>query len=120
MRDLTRDLPEVNSALSLHAPNQTMRENIVPAAKGTPIESLIEALDEHTMVLAKRRTLLGNPQGCDQDGNAEDARDFDQEERKSASKKKRAMIEYVMCEQILLQAYSLSGHASHIAPRLVL
>ena len=40
MRKLTRDLPEVNLALSLHAPNQQMREKIVPSAKGTPIESL--------------------------------------------------------------------------------
>mmetsp|Transcript_11015 Transcript_11015/g.19225 ORF Transcript_11015/g.19225 Transcript_11015/m.19225 type:complete len:543 (-) Transcript_11015:522-2150(-) len=98
MRDLTRDLPEVNLALSLHAPNQRMREAIVPAAKGTPIESLIEALDEHMMALAKRQKRGGNPQGCDQDGNGGDASDFNLEERQSASKKKRAMIEYVMLE----------------------
>eukprot|EP00579_Thalassiosira_antarctica_P016447 CAMPEP_0201930190 /NCGR_PEP_ID=MMETSP0903-20130614/24641_1 /ASSEMBLY_ACC=CAM_ASM_000552 /TAXON_ID=420261 /ORGANISM="Thalassiosira antarctica, Strain CCMP982" /LENGTH=523 /DNA_ID=CAMNT_0048469197 /DNA_START=11 /DNA_END=1579 /DNA_ORIENTATION=- len=96
MRDLTRDLPEVNLALSLHAPTQMMRETIVPSAKGTPIESLIEALDDHMMALAKRRKLLGNPQGCDQDGNAVDVLEFNVEERQSASKKKRAMIEYVM------------------------
>ncbi|EED91285.1 hypothetical protein THAPSDRAFT_34735, partial [Thalassiosira pseudonana CCMP1335] len=54
IRDLTRDLPEVNLALSLHAPNQKMREAIVPAAKGTPIESLIEALDAHMMAKKKR------------------------------------------------------------------
>lgn len=96
MRDLTRDLPEVNLALSLHAPNQTAREAIVPAARGTPIESLIEALDQHMMALADRQKRLGNPQGCDQDGNAEGAAQYDREERKSASKKKRAMIEYVM------------------------
>lgn len=98
MRALTRDLPEVNLALSLHAPNQAMREKIVPAAKGTPIESLIEALDEHMMALTKRRKLVGNPQGCDQDGNVEGAAEFDKEERQTASKKKRAMIEYVMCK----------------------
>jgi adenine C2-methylase RlmN of 23S rRNA A2503 and tRNA A37 len=89
MRDLTRDLPEVNLALSLHAPNQQMREKIVPAAKGTPIESLIEALDSHMMALTKRK-LLENPQEDDS------ATDFNVEERQTASKKKRAMIEYVM------------------------
>lgn len=89
MRDLTRDLPEVNLALSLHAPNQPMREKIVPAAKGTPIESLIEALDCHMMALTKRK-LLENPQEDDT------ATDFNVEERQTASKKKRAMIEYVM------------------------
>ena len=89
MRDLTRDLPEVNLALSLHAPNQATRENIVPAAKGTPIESLIEALDSHMMALTKRK-LMENPQEDDT------ATDFNVEERQTASKKKRAMIEYVM------------------------
>ena len=89
MRDLTRDLPEVNLALSLHAPNQAMREKIVPSAKGTPIESIIEALDSHMMALTKRK-LLENPQEDDK------ATDFNVEERQTASKKKRAMIEYVM------------------------
>ncbi|KAL7496822.1 hypothetical protein ACHAWT_007111 [Skeletonema menzelii] len=89
MRDLTRDLPEVNLALSLHAPNQPMREKIVPSARGTPIESLIEALDSHMMALTKRK-LLENPQEDDK------KTDFNIEERQTASKKKRAMIEYVM------------------------
>jgi adenine C2-methylase RlmN of 23S rRNA A2503 and tRNA A37 len=89
MRKLTRDLPEVNLALSLHAPNQPMREAIVPSAKGTPIESLIEALDSHMMALTKRK-LLENPQEDDK------TTDFNIEERQTASKKKRAMIEYVM------------------------
>ena len=85
MRDLTRDLPQVNLALSLHAPTQEMREKIVPAARGTPIESLIEAVDAHMMALVNTQD---NPQGNDP---------LDQEkERQYASKKRRAMIEYVM------------------------
>lgn len=100
MRALTRDLPEVNLALSLHAPNQEMREKIVPAARGTPIESLIEALDGHMMALsARKRMALDNPQGSDGDGGGSiNVDEFNQEERQSASKKKRAMIEYVMLE----------------------
>ena len=104
MKALTRDLPEVNLALSLHAPNQRMREEIVPSARGTPIESLIEALDEHMMaILRQRRRDAGNPQGSDQDvtsssvvKSAMEDDEFNEEERVSASKKKRAMIEYVM------------------------
>jgi len=102
MKALTRDLPEVNLALSLHAPNQRMREEIVPSARGTPIELLIEALDEHMMaILKQRRRDAGNPQG-DQDVTSSsevkttDEDEFNEEERVSASKKKRAMIEYVM------------------------
>ena len=112
MRDLTHDLPEVNLALSLHAPNQRLRESIVPSAKGTPIGVLIEALDEHMMALVKRRLLVngssGNPQGDEEvsgggsssSSSSDDGvvTEFNVEERQSASKKKRAMIEYVMCE----------------------
>ncbi len=81
MRKLTKELPEVNLALSLHAPNQPAREAIVPTAKMYPIEDMVEALDEHMMALEKSR-----------DGM------YGSEQRKSASKKKRAMIEYVMLE----------------------
>ena len=94
MRDLTRDLPEVNLALSLHAPNQAMREAIVPSAKGTPIESLIDALDEHMMAFAKREQ-SENPQESSNNQNRT-GEAFLIEERVTASKKKRAMIEYVM------------------------
>lgn len=81
MRKLTKELPEVNLALSLHAPNQPMRQAIVPTAKMYPIEDMVDALDEHMMALEKSR-----------DGQ------YGSEARKSASKKKRAMIEYVMLE----------------------
>jgi len=81
MRKLTKDLPEVNLALSLHAPNQPMREAIVPTAKMYPIEDMVDALDEHMLALETSRN-----------GS------YGVEERKSASKKKRAMIEYVMLE----------------------
>mmetsp|Transcript_24856 Transcript_24856/g.28734 ORF Transcript_24856/g.28734 Transcript_24856/m.28734 type:complete len:531 (+) Transcript_24856:47-1639(+) len=82
MRKLTHELPEVNLALSLHAPNQPMREAIVPTAKMYPIEDMVEALDEHMLALemSKGNGMIGV------------------EQRKSASKRKRAMIEYVMLE----------------------
>lgn len=83
MRQLTKDLPEVNLALSLHAPNQPMREAIVPTAKMYPIQDMVDALDEHMMALLKPKS---------EDGV------FGVDERKTISKKKRAMIEYVMCK----------------------
>jgi hypothetical protein len=107
MRDLTRDLPEVNLALSLHAPTQRMREKIVPAAKGTPIESLIDALDKHMMALAKGKLNYPNGSGVEDGINATA---FTSDERQSASRKKRAMIEYVMCESSICP--SLSDHPS--------
>lgn len=88
MRALTRDLPEVSLALSLHAPNQEARTAIVPTAKQYPIEKLIDALDEHMMAVTKKK--MGS--------NGDDAGGFSTDQRKTASKQKRAMIEYVMLE----------------------
>lgn len=48
MRRLMEELPKVKLALSLHAPNQELREQLVPAAKGVPIERLLEVVDDHS------------------------------------------------------------------------
>jgi 23S rRNA (adenine(2503)-C(2))-methyltransferase len=47
MYRLTKELPQVSFALSLHAPNQEVRLKIVPAASGHPIDKLMEAVDHH-------------------------------------------------------------------------
>ena len=47
MLKLNKELPGIPLALSLHAPNQTLREQIVPAAKAWPLNSLMSALDQH-------------------------------------------------------------------------
>jgi adenine C2-methylase RlmN of 23S rRNA A2503 and tRNA A37 len=82
IRDLTRDLPQVCLALSLHAPNQVMRSEIVPAANAYKIEALIEALDNHMMAYLKKRS----------------KDNYTEEERIKESTRRRAMIEYVMCK----------------------
>lgn len=76
MKKLTKDLPCVSLALSLHAPNQKMRTAIVPAAKSYPIRGLIDALDSHLMATVENKD--------------------DIDARKKVSKRKRVMIEYVM------------------------
>ena len=55
MRRLTQELPTVNMALSLHAPNQEVRLKIVPTAKAHKFDKLIEALDYH-LKNAKRKS----------------------------------------------------------------
>ena len=55
IRRLTKELPEVSLALSLHAPNQKAREAIVPTASRYPIEGLIEALDNHMMAYLNQK-----------------------------------------------------------------
>ena len=47
LKRLTEDCPGVSLALSLHAPNQTVRELIVPTAKAHPLPELLAALDAH-------------------------------------------------------------------------
>ena len=92
IRKFTEDMPELALALSLHAPNQSARSAIVPAAKAYPIEGLIDALDNHMMSgfankkISNTSNIVGGVGG------------YSEEQRKSASKRKRAMIEYVMLE----------------------
>lgn len=44
---LPDDLPGVSLALSLHAPNQTLRQSIVPSARAYKLERLMEAVKEY-------------------------------------------------------------------------
>jgi len=43
------DLPQIKLALSLHAPNQELREQIVPVAKTYKLPALMAVLDEYAM-----------------------------------------------------------------------
>eukprot|EP00927_Polykrikos_kofoidii_P056646 TRINITY_DN50739_c0_g1_i1.p1 TRINITY_DN50739_c0_g1~~TRINITY_DN50739_c0_g1_i1.p1 ORF type:complete len:500 (-),score=88.56 TRINITY_DN50739_c0_g1_i1:82-1431(-) len=47
MRRLMKELPKVKLAVSLHAPSQELREQIVPIAKTYKIEQLLEVVDEY-------------------------------------------------------------------------
>eukprot|EP01035_Chromulina_nebulosa_P017071 gene17071-22583_t len=47
MYRLTEDIPSVNLALSLHAPNQQTRLKIVPTASAHKIDKLMAAIDNH-------------------------------------------------------------------------
>eukprot|EP00930_Biecheleria_cincta_P075420 TRINITY_DN62593_c0_g1_i1.p1 TRINITY_DN62593_c0_g1~~TRINITY_DN62593_c0_g1_i1.p1 ORF type:complete len:472 (+),score=87.50 TRINITY_DN62593_c0_g1_i1:23-1417(+) len=47
MKQLVRDMPGLSLALSLHAPTQELREQIVPSAKHVSLEDLLGAMDLH-------------------------------------------------------------------------
>jgi hypothetical protein len=47
IRQLARDEPRVNLALSLHAPTQAQREGIMPAARSFPLPVLMDAMKEY-------------------------------------------------------------------------
>jgi sorting nexin-8 len=81
--DLTRDLPDVILAVGLHAPNQSLRRAIVPAAKEYPLDALMNSLDNHNMQHPHDRGLV-SPSGC---------------------KRRMVMIEYIMSKWLKSQPY---------------
>lgn len=102
IRRLTKELPQISLALSLHAPNQETRAAIVPTASRYPIEELIGALDNHMMAYLnqRRKRMSGN--------NDAALKVYTVEERMKESSRRRAMIEYVM-----LQGESTSFKCAH-------
>ena len=105
IRRLTKELPEVSLALSLHAPNQEARTAIVPTATRYPIEGLIDAVDAHMMAYVERkreRKRLEQRQSNGETATASDSTTaigpYTAEERMKESSRRRAMIEYVMLE----------------------
>ena len=99
IRRLTKELPEVSLALSLHAPNQKARTAIVPTAARYPIEGLVDALDNHMMVYARhRRNRQRNHTIEEEEGEEAIQGEYTEEERIKESSRRRAMIEYVMLE----------------------
>ncbi|TDH68833.1 hypothetical protein CCR75_009792 [Bremia lactucae] len=57
IRQLSRDAPLVRLALSLHAPTQEMRCQIVPPSTAYPLEKLMAAIDEH-LAMKKGRLVM--------------------------------------------------------------
>jgi adenine C2-methylase RlmN of 23S rRNA A2503 and tRNA A37 len=57
MLQLTRDIPQIQLALSLHAPTQELRQKIVPTAKSWPLDKLIEACD-YFILRSKKKILI--------------------------------------------------------------
>jgi adenine C2-methylase RlmN of 23S rRNA A2503 and tRNA A37 len=47
IRQMTQDHPHLNLALSLHAPTQELRLQIVPSAKAFPLDKLMAACWDH-------------------------------------------------------------------------
>jgi hypothetical protein len=93
IRQLSVDLPEVSLALSLHAPNQKLRETIVPTAHRYPITDLIDALDNHM--------------NC-----------YDNVEQTKRVSSKTSSLRKVMIEYVLLEGPTSSLEAAHELGRL--
>jgi hypothetical protein len=82
--DLTRDLPDVILAVSLHAPNQQLRRTIVPSAEHYKMEGLIEAIDNHMDCRAAELS----PRAA--------AADDDESQASSTTRRRNVMLEYIL------------------------
>ncbi|KAI8925386.1 hypothetical protein BC831DRAFT_461363, partial [Entophlyctis helioformis] len=71
---LTRDLPDIGLALSLHAPTQELRCEIVPTAKGWHIDRILEATD---VFIAQQNA-----------------------KTKSSNRRRHVLVEYVLIDQV--------------------
>lgn len=58
IRQLTKDAPLVRLALSLHAPSQELRSQIVPTSTAYPLDKLMVAIDEHLAIKEGRLVMV--------------------------------------------------------------
>ena len=56
IKEFTKDFSQVNLAISLHAPNDTIRNKIMPISKAYKLEELIESIKEYIKTTNRRVT----------------------------------------------------------------
>lgn len=56
MADFARDFPQVNLAVSLHAPNDTIRNKLMPVNRRYPMDELLKACRQHAAQTGRRIT----------------------------------------------------------------
>jgi 23S rRNA (adenine2503-C2)-methyltransferase len=56
IRELAREFPQVKLALSLHAPRNDLREEIIPLNRQFPLEEVLDAVRDHVRTTGKKAT----------------------------------------------------------------
>jgi len=56
IRELGREFPQVKLALSLHAPRNDLREEIIPLNRQFPLEEVLDAVRDHVRATGKKAT----------------------------------------------------------------
>ncbi|HVI41395.1 MAG TPA: 23S rRNA (adenine(2503)-C(2))-methyltransferase RlmN [Anaerovoracaceae bacterium] len=56
MFELAKDFPQINLAVSLHAPNDSIRNKLMPISKRYPMEELLKACSQHIASTGRRIT----------------------------------------------------------------
>lgn len=88
MYRLTEEMPFVSLALSLHGPNQEVRQKIVPTAAQNKFELLMEAMDNHI-----RTYVLPNPKNVLNRVDKRRREEKEKEEREREEKEMQAALE---------------------------
>lgn len=115
MARMAVEMPYVNLALSLHAPNQEVRLKIVPAAAAHPFGKLIEAVDTH--IAANRSAYIARK--VNHHGNAPSEEKVDELIRRSVAGRRLNKTTGVMIEYILIKDVNdLAAHARELADLL--
>jgi len=131
---LTEDMPMVNLALSLHAPNQEIRLQIVPTATSYHIDKLMEAID-HYIANSKNNKKnkpyvninygsneTNNTNNNDNNDDGDNINDSENQfnvkfrEKSSFARKTSVMIEYILIKNI----NDRPDHAKELGELLVL
>jgi 23S rRNA (adenine2503-C2)-methyltransferase len=99
MQRMTEEMPYVNLALSLHAPNQEVRLKIVPAASAHHIDKLMTAVDAH--IAANRQAYVSRK--VSHHGNAPSEEKIDEMIRRSVVGKRLNKTTGIMIEYILIK-----------------
>ena len=57
IKKLAENMPQVNLAISLHAPNDNIRKQLMPVSNKYSVEELIEVVKEHYKITRRRTTI---------------------------------------------------------------
>lgn len=118
MERMSTEMPYVNLALSLHAPNQEVRLKIVPAASAHHIDKLMAAVDAH--IAANRQAFISRK--VNHHGVAPSDEKVDELIRRSVAGKRLnktsgVMIEYILIKEVNDQACHAKELAQLLLPR---
>lgn len=58
MKSFHADMPGASLALSLHAPNQELRQKIIPTASAYPLNKIMEAVQQHLSRDAEKAVMI--------------------------------------------------------------
>jgi adenine C2-methylase RlmN of 23S rRNA A2503 and tRNA A37 len=119
MKRLTDECGHVNLALSLHAPNQEIRLQIVPTAISHPIEKLLEAVDYHILIHSRTQTRGGRRIPIKTQSSPEDDEDDKRGGEENEEKKKPLKVTSVMIEYILIKDINDRDEHAHELCRLL-